>query len=198
MEDKQLDAAESFALIGRMIANTRNRMVRNAGRPFLVWGYTTVVFTLLVWVAVAYTHDPRWNWLWFGLPLTGGILMLVTRSGHTGGEIRTFVDRVIDHVWLVIGTSAFFTSALSMFAVVRPPILFVIVLMMGLGTAITGLVIRFTPAAVGGFVGIVLAPLLLAVSGMTGSCLLFIAAFAVMMIIPGHILNYQSNHSERS
>lgn len=48
MEDKQLNAAESIALISRMIDNTRNRMVRNSGRPFLVWGYVTVFTTLLV------------------------------------------------------------------------------------------------------------------------------------------------------
>lgn len=41
MEDRKLDAAESLALIGRMIENTRSRMVRNAGRPFLAWGYAT-------------------------------------------------------------------------------------------------------------------------------------------------------------
>ena len=29
MEDKQLNAAESIALISRMIDNTRNRMLRN-------------------------------------------------------------------------------------------------------------------------------------------------------------------------
>ncbi len=32
MEDKQLNAAESIALISRMIDNTRNRMLRNSGR----------------------------------------------------------------------------------------------------------------------------------------------------------------------
>ena len=45
MEDKQLNAAESIALISRMIDNTRNRMLRNSGRPFLVWGYVTVFTT---------------------------------------------------------------------------------------------------------------------------------------------------------
>ena len=52
MEDKQLNAAESIALISRMIDNTRNRMLRNSGRPFLVWGYVTVFTTLLVMGAV--------------------------------------------------------------------------------------------------------------------------------------------------
>ncbi|WP_418981811.1 hypothetical protein [Alistipes sp.] len=195
MEERKLDAAESLALIGRMIENTRNRMVRNAGRPYLVWGYTTVVFTLLVWAAVLHFGDPRWNWLWFGLPVTGSLGMYLTRPRDAKGSVRTFVDGVIDQVWMVIGLAAFLTATLSMLAVVRPPMLFLIVLLMSIGTALTGLVTRFIPSIVGGFIGLLLAPVLLAVTRTTPSVLLFIAAFVVMMIVPGHILNYQSNHT---
>ena len=69
MEDRKLEAAESLALIGRMIENTRSRMVRNSGRPLLAWGYATVLTTLAVWGAVLYFQDPRWNYLWLMLPL---------------------------------------------------------------------------------------------------------------------------------
>ena len=48
MEDRKLEAAESLALIGRMIENTRSRMVRNAGRPLLAWGYATAATLIAV------------------------------------------------------------------------------------------------------------------------------------------------------
>lgn len=197
MEERPLDAAESLALIGRMIENTRGRMVRNAGRPFLVWGYATVAFTLAVWAAVVATGDPSWNWLWFGLPPAGGALMYLTRPRGEYGSVRTFVDRVIDHVWLVMGLAALFSTSLSMTGAVRPPMLFLIVLLMGIGTALTGLVIRFTASAVGGFLGMAIAPVLLVVRATTPSVMIFIAAFVVMMIVPGHILNYRSNHTDK-
>lgn len=195
MKERELDAAESLALIGRMIENTRDRMVRNAGRPYLVWGYTTVVFTLIVWAAVVHTGDPSWNWLWFGLPLTGGAVMYLTRPRNPEGSVRTFVDRVIDHVWMVVGLAAFFSASLSMTAMARPPMLFLIVLLMGMGTALTGLITRFKPSVIGGFLGMAIAPALLVIRQTTPGALVFIAAFAVMMIVPGHILNYQSNHT---
>lgn len=197
MEDRQLEARESFDLINRMIANTRSRMERNAGRPFLIWGYLTVLFTLLVWFMVVHFQDPRWNCLWVGLPVAGGLGMFLTRPRDTEGKIYTFVDRVISHVWMVVGLAAFFTMTLSMLAVARPPMLFLILLMMGMGTTITGLVIRFTPVMIGGFISIVMAPLMLAVTGTATSALLFIAGFVVMMIVPGHILNWRSNHPEK-
>lgn len=146
MEDKQLNAAESIALISRMIDNTRNRMLRNSGRPFLVWGYVTVFTTLLVMGAVYYFQNPKWNILWMLLPVLGALLMWLTRDKHTEGKVSTFVDRVINNVWLVMGLTAWFVSMLSLFSQIRLPILFIILLTMGMGTTITGLIIRFRPA----------------------------------------------------
>ena len=149
MEDRKLEAAESLALIGRMIENTRSRMVRNSGRPLLAWGYATVLTTLAVWGAVLYFQNPRWNYLWLMLPLLGWLLMWVSREKKPEGEVRTFVDRVIGNVWTVMGLSAWFVSMLALFTPMRLPILFIILLIMGMGTTVTGLIIRFTPTAVG-------------------------------------------------
>lgn len=196
MEDRKLDAAESLALIGRMIENTRSRMVRNAGRPFLIWGYATVVTTLAVWAAYALFPGRNWYYLWLLLPVFGTALSLLTMPKADGGRVYTFIDRVIGQVWLVMGLTAWFVSLLSVFGDMPVPILFVILLMMGMGTAITGLVIRFIPAAVGGAAAIVLAPVSLAATGYWVPAL-FIAGFVAMMIVPGHILNYKSNHPKQ-
>lgn len=195
-EDRKLDAAASLALISRMIENTRNRMVRNAGRPFLIWGYSTVAVTIAVWIAVWQTQDPGWNILWAALPVLGGLLMWLTRQKSDEGRVYTFVDRVIGHIWLVTGLSAWFVSALTLFSATRMPILFIILLMMGIGTTTTCRIIRFTPGVVGGFIGIVLAPVTLAVTGGWVPAL-FIAGFVAMMVVPGHILNYKSNHPKQ-
>lgn len=196
MEDRKMEAAESLELIGRMIENTRSRIARNSGRPLLAWGYATVLTTLVVWGAVAYFQDPRWNYLWLLLPVLGWLLMGLTRGKHTEGEARTFVDRVIGNVWFVMGSTALFVSLLTLFTPMRLPILFIILLIMGMGTAVTGLIIRFTPTIVGGIAAIVLAPCTLLACNMWQP-LLFIAGFVVMMIVPGHILNHTSNHPQR-
>ena len=196
MEDRKLEAAESLELIGRMIENTRSRIVRNSGRPLLAWGYATVLTTLVVWGAVVGFQDPRWNFLWLLLPVLGWLLMRLTRGKRTEGEARTFVDRVIGNVWFVMGLTAMFVSLLTLFTPIRLPILFIILLIMGMGTAVTGLIIRFTPAVAGGTAAIVLAPLTMLV-GNLWQPLLFIVGFVVMMIVPGHILNHTSNHPQR-
>lgn len=141
-------------------------------------------------------RDPRWNYLWLLLPVLGWLLMWLTRGKPTEGEVRTFVDRVIGNVWFVMGSTALFVSLLTLFTPMRLPILFIILLIMGMGTAVTGLIIRFTPAVVGGIAAIILAPCTLLADNMWQP-LLFIAGFVVMMIIPGHILNHTSNRPQR-
>jgi hypothetical protein len=61
---------------------------------------------------------------------------------------------------------------------------------MSSGTAITGLVIRFKPIIFSGFIGIVLSILCLILKGYE-SILIFALIFLIMMVIPGHILNWK-------
>ena len=48
MNDRVLNEKESLELIAQMIQNTKSRMTRNSGAPFLIWGYTTIIVSLLV------------------------------------------------------------------------------------------------------------------------------------------------------
>ncbi len=198
LENRELNAAESLALINRMIETTRNRMERNAGLPFLIWGYLTVLFTAVIYLLVITTHDGSWNGLWLGLPVCGWLGMnFHLRRRTSEGSATTFIDRVIGQIWMVLGIVAFVVTALAIATDLRLPILFLIVLLMGIGCALSGLVCRFVPSTIGGFVGIVLAPLFLLGLAPTWNATLFAAAFVAMMIVPGHILCYRSNRQAK-
>ena len=64
------------------------------------------------------------------------------------------------------------------------------VLMMGTGTAITSMIIRFKPIIFSGFAGILLSYLCLIVKGYE-VILVFAIIFLFIMIVPGHILNWK-------
>ena len=68
MNDRVLNEKESLELIAQMIQNTKSRMTRNSGAPFLIWGYTTIIVSLLVWFLLKETGNYHWQWLWFLLP----------------------------------------------------------------------------------------------------------------------------------
>ncbi len=198
LENRELNAAESLALINRMIETTRNRMKRKAGWPFLIWGYLTVAFTLAVYAAFSWTHDGRWAWLWFGLPLCGGLGMILTlRKNPSEGSVRTVIDRVIGQIWMVMGIVAFILTIFASATPLQIPIFFLVALLMGIGCTLTGLICRFVPSTIGGLIGIGIAPLFLIVHDNAANAALFIVAFTAMMIVPGHILCYRSNRQAK-
>ncbi len=200
MEEKNLNAAESIELIGRMIENTRQRLEHDAGVPFLIWGYATLAATVAVAVALHLTADPRWNGLWFLIPVAGCTGMYITQKRRPDPHVRTFVDRVVGQIWTVFGIAAWMVV---LPAILTPahntPILSLVLLMMGMGSALTGLVIRFRALTAGGFLAMFLSlvtgrmNLLLAACGLPLAPLadmaLFGIGFAAMMVLPGHLLN---------
>lgn len=189
MEDKVLTEKESLDLISQMIRNTRSRLEDNSGIPFLIWGYTTVIVAVVVWSLVTTSGNYLWHWLWFAIPVFGGTLWLLHNKKQLNNRSRviTFVDRAISHVWMVFGIASFMISIISFLTYI--PILFVVLLTMGMATAITGLIIRFKPIIFSGFIGILFSPLCVIVRD-TSSILIFAAIFVLMMVIPGHMLNY--------
>ncbi|MBP6062076.1 MAG: hypothetical protein ACMV1C_03460 [Bacteroides graminisolvens] len=189
MEDKVLTEKESLDLISQMIRNTRSRLEDNSGIPFLIWGYTTVIVAVIVWSLVTTSGNYLWHWLWFAIPVFGGTLWLLHNKKQLNNRSRviTFVDRAISHVWMVFGIASFMISIISFLTYI--PILFIVLLTMGMATAITGLIIRFKPIIFSGFIGILFSPLCVIVRD-TSSILIFAAIFVLMMVIPGHMLNY--------
>ena len=199
LQDKPLNEKESLEIITRMIQNTQRRLERGAGAPMLIWGYATLIATLAVWTAVKLTSDYHYNYLWFIIPVLGGIGMLL-RKKQPGG-VRTYVDKVVVYIWMVLGTTGFMLSMVSIMSVMwNLPILFIIIIIMGMGSTLTGLVTDFRPMVIGGIAGLLIsiAHYLIPgysnkfISGFDFRMLTFALAFVVMYIIPGHILNYRA------
>ena len=138
MEEKQLDARESIELITRMIRNTRQRLERNAGRPFLVWGYTTVAVSLLNYALNIAGADPAWSLTWFLIPLLGVVLMRLFPT-RKSTEPRTEIDRIVNALWLVCSLALIPIFILALFHghSYRPSLFALITLVMSIGTAST-------------------------------------------------------------
>ena len=109
MEERKLNEKESLELIAQMIQNTKNRMETNCGMPFLLWGYTTVFTSLLVWLLVTYTQNNNWQYLWFMLPIIGGTGTYLSARNQQP-TVKSHLDKVISYIWLVFGTAGFLIS----------------------------------------------------------------------------------------
>lgn len=210
MKNEQLSETQSLELIASMIRDSRTRLARNSGMPFLVWGYTIVIVSLFEFFMMRCSADPQpWMWAWFAIPVMGWVGMKVFCHDDRGA--RNYIDRVISAVWTVFGISMFAAALMSV--AYHTSILYIIVTFIGMGTAITGLVIRDRLTSAAGFLAMLAAQIFPlrtwiyirfsehAVPGEgpmkwnSENILIFAAIFFLLMVIPGHILNRKSNRT---
>lgn len=184
MEDKKLTNEESLALIAEVINNTRRSLSRNAGLPLIIWGWTTVAVASAVTIALHATGDNAWNYMWFAIPVIGALLRLATRKKQAA-EANTQLSRSIGYIWLVL---AFAMVSYSVAAFLAPmPILGIIALLMGAGSAATGILTRWNVLVFCGILDIVLGIACLLLPQV--QLYIFIALFAFTVALPGHWLN---------
>lgn len=184
MEDKKLSEKESLELIAQMIQNTRERVEKNAGKPFIVGGYATIVVALVIWFLITKTGRYEWHWLWFLLPAMGFSIRLF--SGLREKHVTTYVDRVVSNIWQILGTAVVLVSIVAFQVYI--PIFFIVLLLISAAVALTGCVIQFRMAVFSGLLGILASFTFLYIHG-NSQILLFAAVFFIMMVIPGHLLN---------
>ena len=187
MEEKKLNEQESLELITQMIHNTKNRMETNCGMPFLLWGYTTVFVRLLVWFLVTSTQNYYWQYLWFLLPIIAGTGTYLSVCNQQP-SVKTHLDKVINYIWLVFGMAGFLVSLLAMFFW-KLPILFIVLLLMGMGTTLSGWVRGYRTVIICGILGALSSIGCLFYPGFN-QILIFAPVFIFMMVIPGHVLNH--------
>ena len=191
MEDKILNEKESLELISNMIQNSQQKIKSGNGITFLVFGYTTLAISILVYYLLKTTENNWYNLVWLGIPVIGFLVLFLFRKDKPKYS-KTYIDRVIRNVWTVIGSGIFLVSFAASF--VRIPVLPVLILLLGSATAITGLIIKFRPVVIGGVLGMISFVLPFVMFGYEQILIYGICVF-VMMVIPGHILNFKGRNA---
>ena len=107
-----------------------------------------------------------------------------------------YLDKVINYIWLVFGITGFLISMLAMFFW-QLPILFIILLLMGMGTTLTGLVVGYKTVTICGTLGALSSIGCLFYPG-PNQILIFAPVFIFMMVIPGHVLNHAARKQKKS
>ena len=202
MEEKRINEAESLVIITEMIERSNIRRNLGNGSIMLMWGYLAVIVTAAVWILLAVTGNPDWNWLFYAIPVIGSIATpVMARRQERAQGCKTYADRISNALWTIVGvvgaTAIVICTVFSLcgYRGSWNAMFVVALLVVGFGEAIQGAVIEMKAMRFGGAIGM-LAGLALLCAICAGVPLsanwvlpLFIVAFICMMIIPGHILN---------
>lgn len=219
MKEQVIDEHRSIEIISRMIADTSATIDNQSGKYFLLWGYTTVIVSLFEYIAqVMHLNMNICLWAWWLIPIIGGIgtVLLTLSEKRSAMRPKSYLDRSVSAVWMVFGASwgMCFIAAL----VYGTNILFLTTMMMAMGTVITGKICRHKVLTIAGKAGMILSLLFpayhllmrehgaaLSESGIANieavlyiEIAIFALIFAVMMIIPGHILRSRAKQNKES
>lgn len=204
MENNKLSEAQSLELITSMIQDSRSRLARNSGTPFLIWGYTTVAVSLFNALALYLGWSHAWAWSWFSIPVIGWLGMMLLFKQEPSA--RNYIDRIVSMIWVVIGLS--FAWLFVGAVVFGCSISFLTVVVMGIGTVLTGCVIKHRTTVICGWAAMcasLIFPIVYFIMAKSGSVsaisevwiwgelIVFALIFLLMMVIPGHILNHKYN-----
>lgn len=161
---------------------------------FLVWGYPTLIVFLLEFAALFFLHKHWYVWLWAGIPLMGGPLMIYflrkdyERTGH-----RTLEANIALQLWLFIGGASAILGFTTGIGGIYPVCYCLIQsLLIGMGGFLTGVVSRFRPMTYCGIIGSILSIACLFFQGDRWAWQFLIAALVTIavFIIPGHMLRH--------
>lgn len=205
MDEKRINRQESLEIISEMISRTKQSLCIGSGNILLMWGYVTAAVIVLVWSMLLITRNPAVNWLWFLIWIVGGSIMprMVRKERVKSGAV-SYPMALSSGVWQIVGFSALACLVLCLgFMLVGgknawSTMWLFALLLVGFGVAAQGIIIKERSMVFGGCAGIL-------AGIVTGCCLsadvplhthwylpMLIAAFACMMIIPGHILNHKA------
>ena len=204
MEERKITESESLEIITRMITRTKQRYIGD-GNIMLMWGYLTVTITILVWVLLSATHHPAWNWLWFLIWIIGGTATpIMARKEQVKRGVKSYSDRITSQIWSVVGAMAIVATAACLgFLLIGGKdcwsMMFAYALLIvPFGEIVQGVVLSENSLRAGGIAGMIIG--IFTVCCIAGGVTLyanwylpiFMTAFIVMFIIPGHIINHKA------
>ena len=189
MEEKILSEKESLELISKMIQRSQQKSRKNNGRTFLIFGYTSIIVSLTIYFLHMISTSKLIGLAWLGIPIIGFALSYLTKRKDDQYS-KTIIGSMVNKVWTVIAVAIYgvsFTPFLFPY-----PVLPTIILLLGIGTAITGLIVKSNSVTAGGIIGMILSIVLYGFQDYTQVAVFAICIF-IMQVIPGHILQYKSN-----
>jgi hypothetical protein len=200
MEKNSLTPEESFDIINKAISNFKMNYKENA-QVFLLWGWILTLasisnFIILKILSSWDAHElmaGKWelkglfilgNWVVFCL-IGFIILYFMVRKINKDKKVYSHIDKFIEYLWRVTAASFVIATIICFRLRIEPPVL--MLLIAGIATTTTGLVIKFKPLIIGGMSFFIFS---IATTFVTNEYLALLVGAAIVCgyLIPGYFL----------
>jgi hypothetical protein len=153
MEKNSLTPEESFDIINKAISNFKINYKENA-RVFLLWGWILSLASISNFVILKMAGKLELKGLyilgnWIVFCLIGFIILyFMVRKINKDKKVYSHIDKFIEYLWWVTAASFVIATIICFLMRIEPPVL--MLLIAGIATTTTGLVIKFKPLIFGG------------------------------------------------
>lgn len=197
----EMTAERSLEIIKKYIDQSRKDTTKNAGMPMVIWGCLCMVTALIVGHLWNTSGNAAWNNLWFAMALIGwGITIWMGRKEKAERQPKTFIDKVMSHLWLSFGI---FASVLPILMYVVMPLFGLpyfgvsytplVILLVGLCVTATGLILHNGWIVAGGIISGLPGAILASWLHGPAEMLVMAGVALVALIIPGILINWRKD-----
>ncbi len=183
--EENFSPRQSIELIQNMISKAKNDISENRFY-FLLWGWISFIAVLGQYILKTVFQYPHHYLVWL-CTIPAAIITIIKSNKQKHPQVRTYVADSMSSLWTGVGISFFILSIIISTSVGWLKAWPFFILFYGLGTFISGKLIRFTPLVVGGIICWLLSALSVFLAY---DYQLLIAALAILCsyIIPGYLL----------
>lgn len=184
--EKQMTGAESLSIISGMINHAKNRF-SETGHLYLLWGFVIFTCCITQFIMLYFFKNQDAYYVWYSTWLVVIYQFYYLFKKRKSEMVKTYTDEIMGFVWLTFVICSF----LLVYIVLKNNMLIAlnacILVMYGMPTFLSGVILRFNSLKIGGIIC-----WMLAIGAMfTASqyqVLLLAAAVVAAWIIPGFIL----------
>ena len=195
---KEFSPQQSLQLIQSMINKTKDS-VADDSFYFLLWGWLVFICCIGSFILKVYFHSAYFSIVWVLMPIGGLISGIYGSQQSKKQRVKSFVREALNYLWIALGIAYGILIIINILSENSWQTAFTYyILLYGIGTFVSGKLIRFQPLVIGGLINFVLAAVSVRFSY---DYQLLIGSLAILIsyIIPGHLLRirYQQlkNHN---
>jgi hypothetical protein len=183
--ENEFSAEQSLKLITSMIETTKNSL-KDRSHYFLLWGWAVMIACIGQYFLKVIMNYPNHYLVWWITPVILIIQIFLIVHDRKVEKVKTFINEVSAYLWTAIGLSFF--AAFFIFSKIGWENCYSFyIILYGIGTYVSGSLIKFKPLIIGGIICFPLAAFTAYLS-FDYQIIMLAVAILISYIIPGHLL----------
>jgi len=191
METK-LTELESLKIIHEMIATSKNRL-KNNSFFYLLWGWLVLIASISHYVLLRIHVDHHYAYLLWPILMMAGAIVSVIAGIRIGKreKVISHIDKMIMLLWWGFCFTLLVVLVMASFQKLSWSATYAfIIALYGLGTFVSGGILKFKPLIIGGIISWIMSVLALFVEPIN---ILLVMALSIVIayLIPGYMLKFK-------